>query len=489
MRPDRRRLLLFTTAVMAGVGVASVGFAVWSLRDLVEASLGFDPWLHQRLINAQRNLVAATLLGMIGGGALLLRVITPFAERLEASEARTSAIVAHAVDGILTIDASGTIGSMNPASERLFGYEAAAVVGAQLRLLVPRLEGEALAATISPRWPEQDGTPSFQAETGRRRDGSHVALEISVARLGDLVPVQYTLVLRDVTERQRAEDQLRIQAEALRSANAALEAQTCELQRINHELNDFTYIASHDLKEPLRGIAAYCRMLAEDSADQLDDEGRRRLETLERLALRSERLAGDLLTYARVGCCRPELGPVALSEVVADVLQTLEPLLHGAQAQVEVPAELPVVRGDATLLGEVFRNLVANGVKFNRGAPRIEIGCDVRDTPTFWVRDNGIGIPAEHHEAVFEMFRRLHRRSEFEGTGAGLAIVRKIVRAHGGRTWLESAPDAGTTVYFTLPQSSAPSSDSEAGSPLLGPHFATLVRPGAERPGVTTGET
>jgi light-regulated signal transduction histidine kinase (bacteriophytochrome) len=160
-------------------------------------------------------------------------------------------------------------------------------------------------------------------------------------------------------------------------------------------------------------------------------------------------LIDDVLTYSQIGRKQPEPQEADLGEIVADVLETLGPAIDGRAARVRVKGRLPRLAADRVWVGEVFRNLIANALKFNdREQPRVEIGC--KDGGTIYVRDNGIGIAACHHGAIFAMFRRLHGRDKYEGTGAGLTFVRKIVEAHGGRVWLESRPGHGSTFYFTL---------------------------------------
>jgi signal transduction histidine kinase len=239
----------------------------------------------------------------------------------------------------------------------------------------------------------------------------------------------------------------------IRTIRYAIERKRSEAQldRINRELDEFAYLASHDLKEPLRGIKAYCDILLEDYGGKLDEPGQQRLVKLGDLCHRLENLISDLLTYCRLGGVRPAATGVELGEVVDEVLETLGPSIERRGATVQVEGRLPTATGDPMLIGIALSNLVANGLKFNQSPqPRVEIGCLPTQPPTLFVRDNGIGIPPEHHESIFTIFRRLHARHQYEGTGVGLSIVQKIVQSHGGRIWLESQPGAGTTFYFTL---------------------------------------
>ncbi len=283
--------------------------------------------------------------------------------------------------------------------------------------------------------------------------------------------------LRHAIERQRAEIQLLQRAHRIEAAHERIQRQAEELKtradeldRINRELDDFTYIASHDLKEPLRGIRAYCELLLEDYHQKLDATGQRRLATLVELCDRLENLIGDLLTYCRVGGTRPAETGIDLGAIVGDVVDTLRPALDRRGATVRVVGRLPKVTGDATLIGMALTNLISNGLKFNdRVHPQIEIGCLPTEPPTIYVRDDGIGIEPRHHEAIFTIFRRLHGKRSYEGTGVGLTIVRKIVQSHGGQIWVHSQPSAGSTFFFTL----APTDQK---SPARPPHWAEHLR-------------
>jgi signal transduction histidine kinase len=226
-----------------------------------------------------------------------------------------------------------------------------------------------------------------------------------------------------------------------------------ELHQSNKELDDFAYIASHDLKEPLRGIHNFSNFLLEDYADKLDGEGRSKLETLMRLTRRMEVLIDSLLQFSRLGRVDLAMDRVDLNEIVAGVLDSLAITLQEEKVEVRIPRPLPKVRADRARVGEIFSNLIVNAVRYNdKPQKRVEIGVtNGSRPPVFYVRDNGIGIPEKHHDAVFRIFKRLHGRDKFGGgTGAGLTIVKKIVERHHGRIWLESPPGEGTTFYFTL---------------------------------------
>lgn len=264
-------------------------------------------------------------------------------------------------------------------------------------------------------------------------------------------------IIRHAIERKRAELELRSHTRQVENSYTRIEQRAAELQAraeqldlINRELDDFTFVASHDLKEPLLGIRGYCEILLEDYEDKLDLDGRQRLNALTRMCTRLEESIESLLAYSRVGQTESLGDSVDLNVVAAEVLETLRPVIGSSEGVVSV-ASLPTVKGNAALIGKVFSNLISNGLKFNRNSrPRVRVGCAGGSPPVIFVRDNGIGIASEHHEEIFAIFRRLHSRREYEGSGAGLTIVRKIVESHGGQVWLESELGRGTAFYFTL---------------------------------------
>jgi signal transduction histidine kinase len=243
---------------------------------------------------------------------------------------------------------------------------------------------------------------------------------------------------QELAERQRAESELARSNE--------------ELFQSNKELDDFAYIASHDLKEPLRGIHNYSTFLLEDYADKLDEDGRAKLETLTRLTRRMEVLIDSLLHFSRLGRVDLAIDDVDLNEIVEQVVDSLGITLKQGGIDLRVPRPLPTVRADRARVGEIFHNLILNAMKYNDKAEKwIEVGFLDREPVVFYVRDNGIGIQEKHFDSVFRIFKRLHARDKYGGgTGAGLTIVKKIVERHNGRIWVESTYGEGTTFYFTL---------------------------------------
>jgi signal transduction histidine kinase len=221
---------------------------------------------------------------------------------------------------------------------------------------------------------------------------------------------------------------------------------------INKELDDFTYIASHDLKEPLRGIHNYASFLKEDCGGTLPAEGLQYLVSIQRLAERMTHLIDRLLEYSRLGSSEIKMEPVDLDVIVAGVIEDLS-ALRDEGVEIRLANSLGKAEGNALRIGEVFQNLISNAAKYNDNPRKtVEIGRDdSKRNPVYYVRDNGIGIPEQHRENVFRIFKRLHEHNKYGGgMGAGLTIVKKIIERHGGRIWLESVPGEGTIFYFTL---------------------------------------
>ena len=228
-----------------------------------------------------------------------------------------------------------------------------------------------------------------------------------------------------------------------------------ELKQSHDELDSFSYVASHDLKEPLRGISNYAQMLRDDYAEAIDETAKERLETLVRLSQRMDDLLDSLLNYSRVGRTSFATTRVDLNQVVAETLELLRPRLEEHQVDIRIPAPLPTVQGDRDRVGEVFANLLSNALKYNnREARWVEIGAEPAGADGYipiYVRDNGIGISPQHQEAIFQIFKRLHGRGQYGGgAGVGLTIAKKIVERHGGRMAVDSIAGEGSCFRFTL---------------------------------------
>ena len=284
-------------------------------------------------------------------------------------------------------------------------------------------------------------------------DGSYIWIEdlTSVQRDANGVPVRVEGLVTDISARRAAQD-------ALERLNSELEERvaqrTAELAALNKELETFAYSVSHDLKAPLRGIDGYSHLLEEDYGDRLDDEGRLFIRNIRSGVRQMARLIDDLLAYSRIERRNLQRSVIDLPALVQRILAERATELEQGGAQIEVDVPAMTVLADPDGLAQVLRNLVDNALKYSRDAapPRVCIGARHDDgVDHLWVRDNGIGFDMKFHDRIFEIFQRLQRAEDYDGTGVGLAIVRRAVTRMGGRVWAESAPGAGATFHLELP--------------------------------------
>lgn len=360
---------------------------------------------------------------------------------LVGSERRFRALLESAPDAMVIVDWHGHIALVNAQTERLFGYPREELIGQNVTELVPRRfraghrEHQRRYLQDARARPMGSGLDLY----GLRKDGTEFPIEVSLSPLetdgGKLV----SSAIHDVTERKRTEAELKARAEALERSNADLE--------------QFAYVASHDLSAPLRVVGGFVDLLGRRYQGQLDEDADEFIALAVDGVQRMQALIDDLLAYSRVRPLDADVGKVDCQASIHQVLRTLDEQITDAGATVTV-GQLPVVRGEPTQIVQLLQNLIGNAIKFsNSQAPIVDVSAEHLDGEGRWriaVRDNGIGIDPADSERIFKMFGRLHSDDEFQGTGIGLAICQRIVDYHGGEIAAAPAPGGGTIMSFTL---------------------------------------
>src|SRR5258706_3584324 len=343
-------------------------------------------------------------------------------------------------DAIIAADSRGNIIYFNPSAERIFGHRTQDVIGKPLILLMPERFHKACETGIARFLSSGQGRVIGKTVevTGRRKDESEFSMELSLAIWKTDRDTFFSCIARDITERKRAQEDLENTATALAGSNK--------------ELEQFAYVASHDLQEPLRMITSYTTLLGKRYAGKLDKDADEFIGFAVDGAKRMQCVINDLLTFSRVGTRGKDLAPTDCEAVLAKTLHTLHFAAQASGATI-THDKLPTVMGDETQIGQLLQNLIGNGLKYhNSERPAIHIGA--RQDGASWLfsfTDNGIGIDPQYSETIFVIFQQLHTRQEYEGTGIGLAVCKKIVERHGGKIWVDSTPGQGSTFSFTLP--------------------------------------
>lgn len=343
-------------------------------------------------------------------------------------------------DAIISIDTEQNIILFNQGAEKIFGYKASEIIEKPLDLLIP------LAAKPNHREHVKSFSDSpVQARRmaeratikGRRKSGEEFPAEATISKVIADGQMIFTVILRDITERKKAEE--------------SLEHYARELARSNLELEQFTYVASHDLQEPLRMISNFCQLLKDDYQDKkLDEAGFDYIDFAIDGAKRMRVLIEDLLRFSRLQRTDKPKKRVDVSAILKVVLGDLKMLIDEKGAVVNVEP-LPKLIGDDVQLSQLFQNLVSNSLKFCDSSPVVNLRCkELESEWLFSVEDNGIGIDPKYFDKIFLIFQRLHSNDKYPGTGIGLALCRKIVEQHRGRIWLESEPGQGTKIFFTV---------------------------------------
>ncbi|MEW6324980.1 MAG: PAS domain S-box protein [Nitrospirota bacterium] len=363
-------------------------------------------------------------------------------EALRGSEEKFRAATAAANDAIISADSRGNVIYLNPCGERMFGYAMDEVRGAPLTILMPERFREAHQRGLQRYLATGDSRVIGRTVEliGQKRNGAEFPVELSLATWKTSEGTFFTAIIRDITERKCAEEQMG-------RLNARLEA-------MNKELEAFSYSVSHDLRAPLRHIHGFVDLLAGHVRERLDATGQRYINTIRDSAVRMGRLIDDLLTFSRMAKAEMRIGPVRLDPLIQEAVADLQDEMAGRDIAWTI-GPLPEVDADPSMLRQVWVNLLSNAVKYTRQRARaeIEIGsASEEEEQVFFIRDNGIGFDPRYAGKLFGVFQRLHRPDEFEGTGIGLANVRRIIERHGGRVWAEGRVNGGAVFYFSLPK-------------------------------------
>jgi PAS domain S-box-containing protein len=371
-------------------------------------------------------------------------------QRLRDQQFYTRSLIESNIDALMATDPRGIITDVNKQMEALTGCTRDELIGAPFKNYFT--DGARAEAGINRVLTE--GKVTNYELTARARDGTLTVVSYNATTFHDRDRNLQGVfaAARDVTELKRFEHTLqRNEAQREREAEHAQ-----ELAVVNQELEAFSYSVSHDLRAPLRHIHGYVEMLQRATDGQLSEKAKHYLTTITDASVEMGQLIDDLLDFSRVGRAEIREISVQLGELVQDVIRGLEMAINGRPIVWQI-APLPPVVGDPALLKQVLTNLIDNAVKYSRtrDPATIEIGCagEQDGRVVLFVRDNGVGFDMQYAHKLFGVFQRLHRPEEFEGTGIGLATVRRIVARHGGRVWAEGAIDGGATVYFTLERS------------------------------------
>jgi PAS domain S-box-containing protein len=358
------------------------------------------------------------------------------------SEARYRGLLEAAPDAMVVVNQAGEIVLLNAQAEIQFGYHRDELVGQKVKNVIPEGFAERLIAdgtrSAAEALAQQIGTGIELS--GRRKDGTEFPIEIMLSPLESAEGILVTAAIRNITERKKSEEHL--------------VKTVAELKRSNDELQQFAYVSSHDLQEPLRMVSSYTQLLAKRYQGRLDSDADEFIAFAVDGCNRMQGLIQDLLAYSRAGTNRKKLREVSSENALQEALTNLRITIEQSGGNVSHDA-LPAVTTDETQLTLVFQNLVGNAIKYRSAeVPRVHVSA-TRNGGNEWifsVRDNGLGIDPQYFERIFILFQRLHGRDEFEGTGIGLAICKKIVERLGGRIWVESQPEKGSTFYFALPE-------------------------------------
>ncbi len=389
--------------------------------------------------------------GEVAGVFAAARDIT---ERKRAEEERLSALlyarnlIEASLDPLVTVDVEGKITDVNEATVQVTGVPRKLLVGSDFSgYFTEPDKARAGYREVFAKGLVTDYPLALRHVSGKVTE---VLYNASVYRNDKGEVAGVFAAARDVTERRRAEEELRKYHERLEEL---VRERTGQLETANKDLEGFAYSVSHDLRVPLRAIDGFSQQVLKHYADKLDDEGKRYLNVVRDNTKKMSQLIDDILAFSRMGRLGMSMTEIDMGELAHAVFEDLKPNLAGRELSLEI-TPLPPCHGDLSMLRQVLVNLLGNAIKFTRPreAPLIEVGGRTESTETiYYVKDNGAGFDMQYADKLFGVFQRLHGVTEFEGTGIGLAIVKRIITRHGGRVWAEGKVDEGATFYFALP--------------------------------------
>jgi PAS domain S-box-containing protein len=357
-------------------------------------------------------------------------------------EGRYRGLLEAAPDAMVVVNVAGKIVLLNVQAEKQFGYSRDELLGQKVKNIIPEGFAERIIAdgtrSAAEALAQQIGTGIELL--GRRKDGSEFPIELMLSPLESADGILVTAAIRDISVRKKSDEHL------VKTVG--------ELKRSNDELQQFAYVSSHDLQEPLRMVSSYTQLLAKRYKGRLDSDADEFIGFAVDGCNRMQGLIQDLLAYSRAGANGKALREISGENALKVALTNLRTSVEQSGAVVTHDS-LPAIRTDETLLTQVFQNLVGNAIKYRRAeSPQVHVSASKNggNEWIFSVRDNGLGIDPQYFDRIFILFQRLHGRDEFEGTGIGLAICKKILERLGGRIWVESQPEKGSTFYFALPE-------------------------------------
>jgi PAS domain S-box-containing protein len=386
-------------------------------------------------------------------------------EHLVLMESKYRGLLEAAPDAMVVVNQGGEIVLVNVQAEKQFGYRRDELIGQKVKNIIPegfaeRLVADATRSTVE-ALAQQIGMGIELS--GRRKDGSEFPIEIMLSPLESADGVLVTAAIRNISARKKSEEDNAELERRVDERTKELAVANQVLERSNIELQQFAYVASHDLQSPLRSISGFVQLLKMEYESKLDEQAvdwiRRTIQATEQM----QDLIRGVLAYSRVDSRSRPFMPTPFLDVFNDVVALLEPSIRDAGGQV-TRGDLPVVIGDRSQFVQLMQNLIGNGLKYHgEKSPHVHVSAESNGTEwIFSVRDNGIGIDPKFYERIFEIFKRLHDQKEYPGTGIGLAVCRRVVNRHGGKIWVESEAGQGSVFHFTLPEGTAITNDQQA---------------------------